>query len=269
MDEINREDAENKPDLSRREFVGAIAGAAIVGAIAVENAAGQNAFPLYQDSFGNVAPAAGDALNVGAYPPPVYTGGPGPSTVTPGYAQPNILMIIVDQLRSPRWLPPGGQAAIDQLTPNIAFLRDHSFNFPNYFVAATDCTPCRATLLTGLYAQQTYVLKTQVSTAEPALQTGFPTFGAALAQQANYVTCWIGKWHVSDFIPQQPNMPGPNGPGDYGFTAGALNLPKDATLASPSGYANEGTDGYNGSPYGTGTPTPPVTVPSISLRRRS
>ncbi len=252
-----------RPELSRRGFLGALGGAA-AGVIAAETARGQNAFPVFQDSFGNIGPAAGDALNVGVYPPPVYEGGPGPSTVTPGYVQPNILMILVDQLRSPRWLPAGGQAAVDQLLPNIAFLRRHSFSFPNYFVAATDCTPSRATLLTGLYSQQTFMFKTQGSPGDPSLQTGFPTFGAALAQQANYTTCWIGKWHLSDFAPQGTGV-GANGPGDYGFSAGVLNLPKDSNLASPFGCANEGTTGYNNSPYGSGTLNPSPAVPAMKL----
>jgi arylsulfatase A-like enzyme len=248
------------PGLSRREFLGAVGAAA--GILAAETAAAQNSFPLYQDSFGNIAPAAGDALNVGVYPPPIYTPVAGSAAgVTPGYKQPNILMIMVDQLRSPRWLPSGGQAAIDQMLPNIAFLREHSFNFPNYFVAATNCTPCRATLLTGLYSQQTFIFDTQESN-QPSLQTGFPTFGAALAQQANYETCWIGKWHVSDPSPSGSGM-GANGPSDYGFSAGTLNLPKNSSMGSPSGTSNEGTDGYDSYPYGNGTQNPPVTVTSI------
>ncbi len=257
----NKEAPASSPDFSRRDFFTTV-GAVAAGMLGAKGVPGQSNFPVFQDSFGNVAPAAGDALNVGVYPPPVYTPpANSASTVTPNYVQPNILMIMVDQLRSPRWLPAGGQTAIDQLLPNIAFLRDHSFSFPNYFVAATDCTPCRATLLTGLYSQQTFMFRTQTSSGEPALHTGFPTFGTALSQQANYATCWIGKWHLSDAVPQASGF-GPNGPGDYGFTAGALNLPKNSSVASPNGYANEGTDGYNAPPYGSGTPIispPPLT----------
>ncbi len=259
---LNNETSTNgSPGLSRREFLGVIGAAAGVVATA-ETAGAQNPFPLYQDSFGNIAPAAGDALNVGVYPPPVYSPVAGSAAgVTPGYSQPNFLMIMVDQLRSPRWLPVGGQAAIDQMLPNIASLREHSFNFPNYFVAATDCTPSRATLLTGLYSQQTFMFETQLSNNEPVLQTGFPTFGAALAQQAGYETCWIGKWHLSDAVPGSSGM-GVNGPSDYGFSVNAPNLPT-RSLASPSGIQNEGNDGYNNLQGGSGTHTPPVTVPSI------
>ena len=69
------------------------------------------------------------------YPPPVYNGTPGPATVTPGDAQPNILMIMVDQLRSPRWLVQLREAGTWWINfyPILLSLREHSFNFPNYF----------------------------------------------------------------------------------------------------------------------------------------
>jgi hypothetical protein len=75
-----------------------------------------------------------------------------------GYPAYNILMIIVDQMRAPRWLPQAaqgvtgalsGQPAIDAILPNIAAIRNQSFVFANYDVAATSCSPARATLLTG------------------------------------------------------------------------------------------------------------------------
>jgi hypothetical protein len=83
---------------------------------------------------------------------------PNCGTTAPSHGYPafNILMIIVDQMRAPRWLPQAsvtgaksGQAAIDAILPNIAAIRNHSFVFANYNVAATSCSPARATLLTG------------------------------------------------------------------------------------------------------------------------
>ena len=103
----------------------------------------------YEDSFGNIVPCAADAIAAGIYPPPIWTpapgqgedvarghqrprGGrsgrrPGPRPADgadtscgasgttysqPSYTQPNILLIMVDQLRAPRWLPSGGQGAL-------------------------------------------------------------------------------------------------------------------------------------------------------------
>jgi hypothetical protein len=95
----------------------------------------------------------------------------GTTAPSPGYPAFNILMIIVDQMRAPRWLPSlgtnppagrlQGQPAIDALLPNIAAIRNQSFVFANYDVAATSCSPARATLLTGLYSQQTCMFVSQ------------------------------------------------------------------------------------------------------------
>ena len=231
---------------------------------------------MYQDSFGNIVPAALDALAAGIVPPPIVVpvnqapptqdaaarrnigydvaqdrrerltpddNPPCTGTYVSNTTIPNILPIMVDQLRSPRWVPTtGGQAYLDTLTPNIAQLRNHSAIFSNYFTAATKCTPSRATLLTGLYSQQTAMFITADAANVPTLQTGYPTFAAALTQALlGYTTTWIGKWHLSD---GQPNTttPGQNGPDDYSFN-GAHNLPSQATnknvIYSPNGLATK------------------------------
>ena len=121
--------------------------------VSARNWSAQNPYPVFQDLSATSSPAAGDALNVGVYPPPVYNGTPGPATVTPGYAQPNILMIMVDQLRSPRWLPRRA-GLVDQLLP----ISLSSANIRSTFRTTSWQRPTAhppATLLTGLYSQQT------------------------------------------------------------------------------------------------------------------
>ncbi len=158
-------------------------------------------------------------------------------------------MIIVDQMRAPRWLPSAntttgsvsGQQALDNILPNIAAIRNNSYAFANYFGAATDCSPNRAALLTGLYSQQTCIFATQDPPPQgspqypPALQPweqmvnsvltpgqGFPCIGDVLSQPTpgpNYSCVWIGKWHLSD-NPTESTFScsvGGNGPSDYGF----------------------------------------------------
>jgi arylsulfatase A-like enzyme len=136
-------------------------------------------------------------------------------------------------------------------------------------VAATDCSPCRATLLTGLYSQQTCIFVTQDAASNPELPfppslqpwkqlvgdvltpgQGFPTIGDVLSQSSpalNYNCVWIGKWHLSDNPLESESQyscnPGGNGPSDYGFTD-----PVDA----PLNYS---------------IPTPPGQPPGIPLRR--
>ncbi len=176
-----------------------------------------------------------------------------PSEVPGAVVNPNILMIMVDQLRIPQyWLtnsPSGGQQALlDSITPNITWIRKHSYSFSNFYVAAQNCTPSRATLLTGLYAPQTGMFATQTTASAPDLDTRFPTFADALHDIAGYSLdnlLWFGKWHLSnqnnpsgpvptDLLPQY----GLNG----GVNAGSVTWP--SVNGSPNGTANEGNNGY-------------------------
>jgi arylsulfatase A-like enzyme len=210
----------------------------------------------------------------------------GTTAPSAGYPHFNVLMIIVDQMRAPRWLPSkgvtgalSGQAAIDAILTNIAAIRNQSFVFTNYNVAATSCSPARATLLTGLYSQQTCMFVSQdppdplkPSTPQiyaPPLQPwkggqGFATIGDVLSQTGNAATgapalnydcVWIGKWHLSD-NPGETSGTGANGPSDYGFCATeAYCIPTPPTVTSgpwvatgpyPSstGDSNEGNSAY-------------------------
>jgi arylsulfatase A-like enzyme len=145
--------------------------------------------------------------------------------------KPNILVIIVDQLRIPRWFP--NQAQLDQLLPNVAALRRRSVSFKRHYTAATACTPSRAALLTGLYTHQTAMLTTIVvgddpnrttgTPTEPPLNPGFPTWGTAL-RGMGYQSWWFGKWHLTngDQCDLSP----------YGFNGG--------TCPSPNGFPGQG-----------------------------
>lgn len=112
---------------------------------------------------------------------------PGPGR---GRRAPNILMIMVDQLRTPQWFSatPAALAAM----PNLARLRKGGVSFESHYTAANDCTPARATMLTGLHTHQTGCMITGGSTLDP----GFPTWGTMLREQG-YRTYWYGKWHLT------------------------------------------------------------------------
>ncbi len=157
---------------------------------------------------------------------------------------PNILVILVDQLRFPVNTAPVSATAppMDAMLPNLAALRNGygngAVNFTQYYTAGTDCSPARASLVTGLYAPQSCMLLTEVNARGPKLNPGLPTFGSVLSdpqgiygfRNLRYETPWFGKWHLSAFGP---------GPGlslnQYGFTG--YNLP------SPNGAPNEGVNG--------------------------
>jgi arylsulfatase A-like enzyme len=185
------------------------------------------------------------AFGINLNPDPVSTDAP--NIVT----NPNILMIMADQLRVPQlWLKQTQQSTFDSLAPNITFLRQNSHQFTNFFVAAQDCTPSRATLLTGLYAPQTGMFATQDGANHgPDLNTGFPTFGNALHDIAGYNKnniLWFGKWHlfnygtsstITDLMPT------------FGFNTGRNGqILYPSTNGSPLGSANEGNNGYVSSP---------------------
>ncbi len=104
--------------------------------------------------------------------------------------RPNILVILVDQLREPRWY--GSSSRVSGWLPNLARLRRAGVSFARHFTAANDCTPSRAALLTGLYTHQTGCLITGGSTLDP----GFPTWGSMLREHG-YRTYWYGKWHLT------------------------------------------------------------------------
>ncbi len=142
-----------------------------------------------------------------------------------GHTPPNILVIMVDQLRTPQWFSDSPAAA--RLMPNLARLRKGAVSFANHYTAANDCTPARATLLTGLHTHQTGCMITGGSTLDP----GFPTWGTMLREQG-YQTHWYGKWHLThgDNLWDSHEDAGALEP--YGFAGG--------TYPSPDGAPGQG-----------------------------
>jgi arylsulfatase A-like enzyme len=132
---------------------------------------------------------------------------------------PNILVILVDQLRAPAWVP--ASLALDALLGNLATLRRESVSFEGHYTASNDCSPSRGALLTGLYSHQTGCMITGRSRLNP----GFPTWGTLL-RDIGYETTWWGKWHLN------PHANASLEP--YGFSGG--------TYPSPNGSPGQGTE---------------------------
>jgi arylsulfatase A-like enzyme len=138
---------------------------------------------------------------------------------------PNILVIVVDQLRFPAWFSPNPVAL--GLPPNIARLAEGAVSFASHYTASNDCSPARSTLLTGLYTHQTGCMITGGSTLDP----GFPTWGTMLREHG-YHTRWYGKWHLTHHDNMWTAARGERALERYGFAGG--------TYPSPDGAPGQG-----------------------------
>lgn len=118
--------------------------------------------------------------------------------------RPNILVIIVDQLRFPQGL--FDENRMDMVAPNLLRLRNESVSFAGHYTASNMCSPARSTMLTGLYTHQNGMFLTNLTSltsggaaiSTPSLNPGFPTYGSILSSpDFGYTTVWYGKWHLS------------------------------------------------------------------------
>lgn len=138
-----------------------------------------------------------------------------------GGKKPNILFILVDELRYPSVFPKGIKDAgkfFQKFMPNVYDLWKRGVKFSNYHTAANACTPSRGGIITGLYSQQSWLITTIVAPPypkprqliQPVLNPAYPTYGKLLGN-LGYCTPYRGKWHVS--IPQEDK----DGLEAYGF----------------------------------------------------
>ncbi|MEI7566052.1 MAG: sulfatase-like hydrolase/transferase [Burkholderiaceae bacterium] len=143
------------------------------------------------------------------------TAAPEQTSQPPGQtSRPNVLFILVDQMRFPKFFPSGINSADDFIKtymPNTYTLWKRGVKFSNHYIAATACGPSRSTLVTGLYTQQTWCAATYapvLGNTPPELSPDMPTYGK-LFQAAGYDTPYMGKWHLSE--------PWKTGMARYGF----------------------------------------------------
>ncbi len=153
---------------------------------------------------------------------PIAAQAPTPATPTVAASgagrKPNILVILVDQLRYPQWFS-AGRLGIG-LPPNLRRLREGAVSFARHYTASNDCTPSRSALLTGLYTHQTGCMITGGSTLDP----GFPTWGTMLREHG-YHTRWFGKWHLTHRDNHWTPASGERALERYGFAGGFYPSP--------------------------------------------
>jgi uncharacterized sulfatase len=150
---------------------------------------------------------------------------------------PNILFILLDEMRYPRVFPEGIKNVgefLRHFMPRTYHLWRRGVKFSGHYTAASACTPARGALVTGLYSQQSWVLTTifdnpaSKGSLQPPLSRFFPTYGKLL-RNLGYSTPYIGKWHLSVTKKGQRELQ------DYGFHA--------MTFPDPTGSNLQGTIG--------------------------
>jgi arylsulfatase A-like enzyme len=201
---MDRIDGEEHRRVDRRTFLkgSLIAGGVLAGAGAAIAAA---------DSDGGSSPTASTRSA------PVVA----PTPPRPRSDKPNILVIVVDQLRYPQWFSPDPAGL--GLPPNLLRLRQGAVSFGRHYTASNDCSPARSTLLTGLYTHQTGCMITGGSTLDP----GFPTWGTMLREHG-YRTRWLGKWHLTHGDNHWTYLSGEQALERYGFDGGVFPSPDGA-----------------------------------------
>ena len=178
--------------------------------------------------FLKAAAASSVTMGLGA----CSSSGSSSSSVPPPTSTPNILFVVVDQLRYPtvfptnatRLNPTGNISTADQFMQAIM---PNTYNgiwkngvvFSKNYVGATACGPARAVFVTGLYTQQTWSTATiapSLGNSPPWLDPSYPTYGKLL-QAAGYETPYAGKWHLS--LTDETNAPTVpvTGLAQYGF----------------------------------------------------
>lgn len=103
--------------------------------------------------------------------------------------RPNVLFVLCDDLR---WNALSCTGHPHVRTPNIDRLAQEGVLLQNTFCTTSLCSPCRASILSGLYAHAHGV--TNNFTEYPVNMPSFPR----QLQTAGYETAYIGKWHMGE-----------------------------------------------------------------------
>jgi arylsulfatase A-like enzyme len=121
------------------------------------------------------------------------------SLTSPDTARPNVVVIVVDDLRFDEFSA-GGHPYLE--TPNIDRLAAEGALFTNAFHAVPLCSPNRASLLTGQYPSRHGIID---NVARNRASHRLQTFPRAM-QDAGYATAFIGKWHMGNDPTPRPGF---------------------------------------------------------------
>ncbi|NQT16641.1 MAG: sulfatase [Planctomycetes bacterium] len=123
---------------------------------------------------------------------------------------PNLIFIFVDNLGYGDIGPFGSKV---NRTPNLDRMAAEGTKFTHFYVSAGVCTPSRASLMTGCYAQRVNMSDTDPDgiVLRPVSPNGLNPNEITVAEilkERGYATTIIGKWHLGDQPPFLPTRQG-------------------------------------------------------------
>jgi arylsulfatase len=122
-----------------------------------------------------------------------------------GGKQPNVLVVLMDDVGWGDFGCYGGGVAVGAPTPNIDALAARGMRFTSAY-SEPSCTPSRATMLTGRLPMR-HGLQRPPMYGEPGGLQGEITLAELLSAQG-YVTQCVGKWHLGENEESQPQHVG-------------------------------------------------------------
>ena len=120
-----------------------------------------------------------------------------PSRVPSAYSRPNMVVILVDDMRWDEYAA-AGHTYIK--TPHIDRLVKEGITFKNAFCTTPLCSPSRASFLTGQYAHTNGIIDNLARDTQSHKLVTFPK----MLHDAGYLTGFIGKWHMGNDNTRRP-----------------------------------------------------------------
>ncbi|MEM9657108.1 MAG: sulfatase-like hydrolase/transferase, partial [Planctomycetota bacterium] len=119
-------------------------------------------------------------------------------------APPNVVIIFADDLGYGD-LSSYGSPSIE--TPCLDQMAREGVRFTDFYSTAAICTPSRAALLTGCYAERVSMLDVLIPAQREGLHPDEITI-AEILKARGYATTCIGKWHLGDYPEVLPTNQG-------------------------------------------------------------
>ena len=119
--------------------------------------------------------------------------------------KPNVVILLVDDLG---WTDLGSYGSTFYETPNVDRLVSEGVKFTQFYSAGTNCSPTRASIMTGAFPARlgitNWIGGVQKGRLLPAHNTEqLPAEEQSLGEifsDAGYMTGYIGKWHLGDTL---------------------------------------------------------------------